>query len=78
MLDQITRVSHVRKLCDKAGWKDRKQAIRELMYRANITRNTAEKAYEGSTELDLDTVEKLAAAFKVSKDSVLESRFGLE
>ena len=71
---KITRINHVRQLCDKRGW-DRKTALREITYHANVTRPTAERAYNGETELELDTIEKLAALFGVTKEEVLESRF---
>lgn len=71
---KITRINHVRQLCDKRGW-DRLTALREITYHAFVTRVTAERAYNGSTELKLDTVEKLAALFGVTPQDVLETRF---
>ncbi len=70
----IKRVNHVQELSRKQGWKDRKTALREIIYLANLTRPTAEKAYDGDTDLSMDTVEKLAALFNVTKEQVLESK----
>jgi hypothetical protein len=68
----IKRINHVSALCKKKGW-SKNQFIREAMYHTLVSDRTLEKAYEGETELSMDTVEQLAKLFNVSKDEVLES-----
>jgi hypothetical protein len=43
------------------------------MYHTTVSQRTAERAFDGETELSMDTVEQLARLFDVSKDEVLES-----
>ena len=69
---KIKRKNHVAALCDKKGW-GKQQFIREAMYHTLISDRTLEKAFDGETELSLDTIEQLARLFKVTKDEVLES-----
>lgn len=71
---KVTRINHVKELCARKGW-SKQIALREIIYHGNVTRNTAEKAYNGDTDLSLDTVEKLAALLGATKEEVLESRF---
>lgn len=75
MTSKIVRVNHVKELCKRMGWVDRRTAIRELVYNANVTIPTAIKAYDGNTDLGIDTVERLALVFGVTKEEVLESRY---
>jgi hypothetical protein len=74
MTFEAARVNHVSDLCRKKKM-NRKDFIREVGYKANISRPTLEKAYDGSTDLDYAVIEKLAWFFGVSTDEVLESKF---
>lgn len=74
MLAEITRINHIKSLCKRKGW-DRKTFVREAIYHAILSRPTAEKAYDGDTDLSMDTVERIARLFGVQKDEVLESKF---
>jgi len=71
-IQKVKRINHVAELCRKKGW-DKKQFIRQAMYYTTISDRTLEKAYDGETKLDMNTVENLAQLFDVSKDEVLES-----
>ena len=71
--ENIARVNHVQKLAKRAGL-NRAQFIREVLYRLHFSRGTAEKVFDGATDLDLSVVEKLALFFEVGKDDVLESK----
>lgn len=67
------KINKVSDLCRKRGW-DRKRFIKEAEYHAGISRPTAEKAYDGETDLSMDTVIALAKMFKVDFDEVMEIR----
>ena len=71
-IKKIKRINHVAKLCGKKGW-GKQQFVREAMYHTLISDRTLEKAYEGETDLSLETIEQLAKLFDVSKDEVLQS-----
>jgi hypothetical protein len=73
---QVKRINHVRDLCAKhKPPMDKKTFIEEVGYAAKISRPTLEKAYNGSTELDYDVIEKIAWFFEVDTNEVLESKF---
>ena len=71
-LENITRKNHVRSLAAQARL-DRTAFIRETMYHLKLARNTAEKAYDGATDLSMEVVEKIAVFFEVTKEEVLET-----
>lgn len=67
-----TRVNHVADLCKKKKV-SRQDFIREAGFLTKISRPILEKAYNGATEFDLETIEKLAWYFEVDTNDVLES-----
>jgi len=71
---RVTRVSHVQKLCEKKKI-SRQDFVRDVAYLTRLSRPTLEKAYNGSTDLDLDVIEKLAWFFEVDTSEVIESKF---
>jgi hypothetical protein len=71
---KIKRINHVVDLCKAKDW-SRDKFIREGMYRTTVSSRTLERAFDGETELSMDTVEQLAKLFKVGKDEILESIF---
>lgn len=70
--EKIERINHVATLCKKKGW-DKDMFIREGMHKTTCSFRTLFRAYDGETELSMDTVEQLAKFFNVTKDEVLES-----
>jgi hypothetical protein len=65
------RLNHVAKLAKVRGW-DRAAFMKEAGYHTNISRVTLQKAYDGATDLSLDTVIELAKFFGVQFKDVLE------
>lgn len=65
------RINHVAKLAEKKGW-DEAAFIREAQYHTTISRTTLYKAYQGATDLHLETVVELAKFFGVQFKDVLE------
>lgn len=70
--EEIKRINHVKELCKKEGW-DKDMFIRQGMANTKCSFRTLFRAYDGETELSMDTVEQLARLFDVTKDEVLES-----
>lgn len=68
----IKRVNHVAALAKKKGW-NKNQFVREAMYQVEVSQRTAERAFDGELDLSMDTVERLAWMFGVTKEDVLES-----
>jgi uncharacterized protein (DUF2384 family) len=68
----IKRINHVAKLCKKKTW-NKSQFVREAVYQVGISQRTAERAFDGELELSMETVERLAKLFNVTKEEVLES-----
>jgi hypothetical protein len=71
---QVKRRSHVPELCRKRGL-GMQDFVRDAGYHTRLSRPTLEKAFNGSTELDYDVIEKLAWFFGVETNEVLESVF---
>jgi hypothetical protein len=70
----ITRINHIPELCKKKKLA-KKDFLHEAGYITRLSRPTLEKAFNGDTDLDYDTVERLAWFFDVPLNEVLESRF---
>jgi len=70
--EEIKRINHVKELCKKEQW-DKDLFIRQGMANTTCSFRTLFRAYDGETELSMDTVEQLAKLFNVGKDEVLES-----
>ncbi len=66
-----TRINKVKRLADEKGW-SRPKFLLELQYNTGLSRTTLSKAYDGATDLDLDTIIKLAKFFGVQFKDVLE------
>jgi plasmid maintenance system antidote protein VapI len=72
MTDEKVKItSHVKKLAD-AKELNKSRFLAEAEYHTHISRNTLQKAYEGSVDLSLETVIKLAQFFGVQFKDVLE------
>jgi hypothetical protein len=71
--ETVKRVNHVPALC-KARKMEKADFLREAAYMCNLARPTLEKAHRGDTDLEYDTIEKLAWFFEVSTGEVLESK----
>lgn len=69
----IVRINHVPQIIKKRGM-TRSQFIKEAQYHADISWPTAAKIADGETDIQLDTLERLAAWLGLSKDDILESR----
>jgi hypothetical protein len=69
---RIERINHVSELCEKKKW-DKDMFIRQGMAGTTCSFRTLFRAYDGETELSMDTVEQLAKLFNVTKDEILES-----
>ncbi len=74
MLMQITRISRVPNLI-KAHKMDWKTFKKEASYKAELSEPTLSKAWNGDTDLTLETWEKLAQFFGVTLDEVLEIKY---
>lgn len=72
MKEEIKRINHVAALCKKKGW-DKDLFIRQGMTGTTCSFRTLFRAYDGETELSMDTVEQIAKLFNVTKDEILES-----
>lgn len=70
--EAIVRINHVAELAEAEGW-DKDLFIRKGMNGTTCSFRTLFRAYDGETELSMDTVEQLAKLFNVSKDEILES-----
>jgi hypothetical protein len=68
----ITRKNHVKKLCKGKDW-NRARFVREAFYQVGLSPRTAERAFDGELELSMETVERIAKLFDVTKEEVLES-----
>ena len=64
-------INHVAKLAKAKGW-DRPKFLIEAQYHTGISRTTLQKAYDGATDLSLETVIELAKFFGVQFKDVLE------
>jgi hypothetical protein len=71
---EADRKNHVPALCEKRKL-DKAVFLREAGYLCSLARPTLEKAYRGDTDLEYDTIEKLAWFFDVPTCDILESRF---
>lgn len=67
------RINKIAKLADAQGW-SRPKFLIEAQYRTGISRTTLSKAYDGATDLSLETVVSLAKFFNVQIKDVLEIR----
>jgi plasmid maintenance system antidote protein VapI len=65
------RINKVAKLAEARGW-TRPRFLIEAQYHTHISRTTLSKAYDGDTDLSLETVVKLAKFFGVQVKDVLE------
>ena len=68
----IKRKNHVKQLCKDLDW-NRSRFVREAFYQVGLSPRTAERAFDGELDLSMETVERLAKLFDVTKDEVLES-----
>jgi hypothetical protein len=68
----ITRKNHVKKLCKGKDW-NRSRFVREAFYQVGLSPRTAERAFDGELDLSMETVERIAKMFDVTKEQVLES-----
>jgi DNA-binding XRE family transcriptional regulator len=69
--EKVKLTNHVKELAEKKGY-SKSQFLAAAEHLQGISRNTLQKAYEGSTELSLETVIKLAQFFGVQFKDVLE------
>lgn len=74
MAYEVSRINHIAELCRKNKM-SRKDFIYDVGGKMRISRPTLEKAYDGSTDLDLAVVEKIALYFNVSPQDVLETKW---
>jgi DNA-binding phage protein len=65
------RINKVAKLAEGRGW-SRPKFLIEAQYHTGISRTTLQKAYDGATDLSLETVVELAKFFGVQFKDVLE------
>jgi DNA-binding phage protein len=65
------RINKVARLAEAKGL-TRSRFLIEAQYHTNISRTTLSKAYDGATDLDLNTVVALAKFFGVQFKDVLE------
>lgn len=65
------RINKVARLADAMGW-SRPKFLIEAQYHTGMSRTTLQKAYDGATDLDIDTVVSLAKFFGVQFKDVLE------
>lgn len=68
----IKRINHVAKLCKGRDW-NKSRFVREAFYQIGLSQRTAERAFDGELDLSMETVERLAKLFDVTKDEILES-----
>jgi hypothetical protein len=68
----IKRKNHVKQLCKAVDW-NRSRFVREAFYQVGLSPRTAERAFDGELDLSMETVERLAKMFNVTKDEILES-----
>jgi len=68
----IVRVNHYPEIAKRKGW-TRKEAIRQAVFGARLSWPTAAKWADGSTEVELDSLERMAIWLNVKKDQLLES-----
>ena len=68
---KVVRINKVAKLADAKGW-NKTRFLVEAQYHTGISRNTLDKAYDGETDLSIETVAKLAQFFGVQFKDVLE------
>jgi DNA-binding phage protein len=70
---KATITNHVAELAGKKGY-NKSKFLAAAEHLTGISRNTLQKAYEGSTELSIETVIGLAQFFGVQFKDVLEIR----
>ncbi len=70
---EIERINHIPEIMKRKRW-DRQTFIREAQYHARLSWPSAAKWADGSTEVELDTLERLAVWLGLPKDEILESR----
>ena len=70
---EIKRVNHFPDIMKQNGW-DREEAIRQSMYHARLSWPSAAKWADGETDVDLITLERMAAWLKLGKDDLLETK----
>jgi hypothetical protein len=74
---RITRINHTPKIIKKLGW-NRTKFIREAQYKAELSWPAAAKYADGRTDVDLTSLERVAALLNVGKDDILETRVDLD
>lgn len=70
---KITRINHTPKIIKKLGW-SRRQFIRAAISKAELSWPSADKYARGRTDVDLTSLERVAALLNVGKDDVLETK----
>ena len=70
---RITRINHTPKIIKKLGW-SRTKFIREAQYKAELSWPAAAKFADGRTDVNLESLERIAAMLNVGKDDVLETK----